>query len=257
MKKLLCLVMAFVLVSAMVVPSSAGFVAEQPSVSSLSTSEMVYAVSEAGIELSNNSKLEQINYITSDGSIGGAIVVTTVEDDLVITDLVVPYVYEPSEKRVVNAITRGYGYTTSSSSKTYIYVSARYYHYYTTHPTQYFTLVRPDKIAASYTVTDSSFSIFSMTVTCASIGEVYTSNNYSLYANSYTHTMSFYKANPVANTYYESAASQAMSSSYWMHFIGSSYLTGQGAFYTIAYSGYLNGTFISINDGIALPIYVA
>ena len=253
MKKFICLFITLAVVFSAIIPASAAYETDVADAQVLTTSEMAYLMSEAGIEVSANSDIRQINYITSDGNVGGAIVSTTANDDFAVTDLVIPYVCDTSENRIVNALSEGYTNSPGTSTLEYIFISARYYYYYYDHPTTFIRYYRPSSISASYTSRNASFEIFSMTVECVSTGKVY-DTNFQLYANSYNHLMNFYQAHPVSGTYYSSPSSQALSSSYWMGFTGASALTGEGAFYTVAYSGYLNGQFVSINDQIAVPI---
>ena len=63
--------------------------------------------------------------------------------------------------------------------------------------------------------------------------------------------MDFYQAHPVAGVYYSSLSSQALTS-VWLSFGGSP--GGDGIGFSINYSGYRNGEFVSVADGFFYPL---
>ncbi len=236
-------------------PVEDSVLAESSQVVVIDHDTMVSYATAAGVEVSANSEVSQIEYLSADGISQQAIMVTTEStvNEEKIFDFVIPYSYDEDTNKMVNSLSvtpTAEGYLEGIASLPDIYINARCRVYEYIDGTEWVQYLRPTEFSAKYTLTNSSFEIYSMTGRCEILGSAY-DENLNLIGHNYPWVMDFYQAHPVAGVYYSSPSSQALTS-VWLSFGGSP--GGDGIGFSINYSGYRNGEFVSVADGFFYPL---
>ncbi len=256
MKKVICTVLAIiVLLSSLSFVSafdnSERFSYNTDKIQKLSSNEITSWLNKADIKIGLTDSVSQIQYIDNSGHMAGAILVRSAHKasqstiDIISMDLIVPYTFNEETNTMMNS----FAYNQGTATYPDIFISARWYYYYTY---DYgITYYRPYQISMSYSLTNSNFEIFSLTGTCQIRGQI-CDTNFNVLAYGYGMEMNFYQAHPVQNVFYASPTSQALSSNYWIYF--NSILSGDGAGYNVIYSGWKNGVWFQHNDGLYFPI---